>query len=461
MRLARRVHPCCQVVDTLAGPRVSPQTGRNMHSKEKLTQVASPSPLAYGESRMKDVSARRNVTPMQSVQIEVGLLTGGFDRPYVFGLAMALISKGVRLDVIGSDELDSPEMHTTPKLNFLNLQGSKREANLATKITRVLIFYVRLIRYAATAKPKVFHVLWNNKFQFFDRTLLMLYYKLLGKKLLFTAHNVNAGRRDSNDSLLNRLSLKIQYRLADQIFVHTAKMKDELVKDFGVLERVITVIPFGINNTIPQTDLTPAQAKQQLGIRHGERTILFFGNIGPYKGLECLIAAFQQIVAKNPSYRLIVAGKPRGGCEQYLAEIQQAINRDARGEHVIQKIEYIADEETESYFKAADVLVLPYREVSQSGVLFLGYSFGLPIVATDVGSLRDDIIDGRTGFLCRPCDPVDLANTIERYFESDLFKTLDNRRQEIRNYANARHSWDVVGETTRNVYLELLGENPL
>jgi len=410
---------------------------------------------------MKNVSARRNVTPMQSVQIEVGLLTGGFDRPYVFGLAMALISKGVRLDVIGSDELDSPEMHTTPKLNFLNLQGSKREANLATKITRVLIFYVRLIRYAATAKPKVFHVLWNNKFQFFDRTLLMLYYKLLGKKLLFTAHNVNAGRRDSNDSLLNRLSLKIQYRLADQIFVHTAKMKDELVKDFGVLERAITVIPFGINNIIPQTDLTPAQAKQQLGIRHGERTILFFGNIGPYKGLECLIAAFQQIVAKNPSYRLIVAGKPRGGCEQYLAEIQQAINRDARGEQVIQKIEYIADEETELYFKAADVLVLPYREVSQSGVLFLGYSFGLPIVATDVGSLRDDIIDGRTGFLCRPCDPVDLANTIERYFESDLFKTLDNRRQEIRNYANARHSWDVVGETTRNVYLELLGENPL
>jgi len=95
-----------------------------MHSKEKLTQVASPSALAYAESRMKDVSARRNVTPMQPVQIEVGLLTGGFDRPYAFGLAMALISKGVRLDVIGSDELDSPEMHTTPKLNFLNLQGS-------------------------------------------------------------------------------------------------------------------------------------------------------------------------------------------------------------------------------------------------------------------------------------------------------------------------------------------------
>ena len=75
-------------------------------------------------------------------------------------------------------------------------------------------YYVRLVRYAATAKPKLFHILWNNKFELFDRTVLMLYYKLLGKSIVFTAHNVNAGKRDSNDSWLNRLSLKIQYQLA-------------------------------------------------------------------------------------------------------------------------------------------------------------------------------------------------------------------------------------------------------
>ena len=67
-------------------------------------------------------------------------------------------------------------------------------------------------------RPKLFHILWNNKFQFFDRTLLMLYYRLLGKKIAFTAHNVNAGKRDSNDSWLNRLSLKIQYRLEPSHF---------------------------------------------------------------------------------------------------------------------------------------------------------------------------------------------------------------------------------------------------
>jgi len=392
--------------------------------------------------------------------IEVVLLTGGFDRPYAYGLTMVLVSKGMRLDVIGSDELDGSEMHIAPELSFLNLHGSqRRDADLADKIARVLVFYGRLIRYASIAKPKIFHILWNNKLQYFDRTLLMLYYKLLGKRIALTAHNVNAGKRDSNDSWLNRLTLKIQYRLVDRIFVHTEKMKTELLEDFGVRKGSVTVIPFGINNSVPDTNLTAGQAKQRLGIGKDERTILFFGNIGPYKGVDFLVAAFQKIVANNANHRLIIAGKPRGGCEPYLKEIQETIRRDSNRARVIQKIGYVPDEETELYFKAADVLVLPYTEVSQSGVLFLGYSFGLPVVASDVGSLREEIVEGRTGFLCKPRDADDLAETIEQYFESDLFRFLDNRRQEIRDYANERHSWNVVGETTRNVYEELLGRH--
>jgi glycosyltransferase involved in cell wall biosynthesis len=395
------------------------------------------------------------------VAIDVGLLTGGFDKPYAFGLAMALTSKGVRLDVIGSDEVDSPEMHVNPELKFLNLlRRQPGDASLARRASRMLAYYVRLFAYAASAKPKIFHILWNNKFQFFDRTLLTLYYKLLGKRIVFTAHNVNAGKRDSNDSWLNRLTLRIQYRLADHIFVHTDKMKSELLEDFGVRRRAVTVIPFGINNSAPDTDLTPEQAKQRLGLRDSERTILFFGRIGPYKGVHFLTAAFQRIAARNSAYRLIIAGKLRGGCEEYLEEIERSISLGGYGTRIIRKIGYIPDAETEVYFKAADVLALPYTQVSQSGVLFLGYRFGLPVVATDVGSFREEIVEGRTGFLCKPCDPVELANTIEAYFASDLFKELKSRRRQICAYACERHSWDFVGETTRNVYFQLLAEQP-
>jgi glycosyltransferase involved in cell wall biosynthesis len=396
------------------------------------------------------------------VPIEVGLLTGGIDKPYAFGLAMALVSRSVSVDFIGSDEVDSPALHGHPNLTFFNLRGDQRsDASLVIKIRRILIYYARLIRYAAAAKPRLFHILWNNKFEKFDRTMLMLYYKLQAKKIALTAHNVNAGKRDGNDSLLNRLTLRIQYRLADHIFVHTERMKAELLKDFGVRAQAVTVIPLGFNNSSPNTSLTSVEARALLDVRDGERTILFFGGIGPYKGLEHLVAAFQRVATLDPLCKLFIVGRPKAGDEKYWDRIRETIRRHPSRDRIIQRIEFVPDEETERYFKAADVLALPYTDVCQSGVLVLGYSFGLPVIATDVGSLSDDIVEGSTGFLCKPGDPADLARTIQRYFESELFRKLHKERPRIRDYAARRHSWDLVSERTLQAYAELLPVLPL
>src|SRR5439155_24688106 len=204
------------------------------------------------------------------------------------------------------------------------------------------------------------------------------------KITVLTVHNVNAGKQDSKDTLFNRLTLRIQYQLAHHIFVHTEQMKVELCEEYGVQEARVTVIPFGINNAVPNRRLTPGEAKQRLGIVDGEKTILFFGNIAPYKGLEYLIAGFRQILARRGGYRLIIAGRPKN-CERYWATIQEAIHEDVQNRRVLLRADYIPDDETEIYFKAADVLVLPYRYIYQSGVLFLGHSFGLPVIAADVG----------------------------------------------------------------------------
>src|SRR6266478_6772839 len=216
--------------------------------------------------------------------LSVALLTGGGDKPYALGLAAALTSQGIFVDFIGSDDLSVPDVLNDPRVNFLNLRGDQRpEASPMAKALRVLKYYVRLIGYSATAKPKLFHLLWNNKFELFDRTLLMLYYRMLGKKIALTVHNVNAGKRDLNDSFLNRLSLRIQYYLCHHIFVHTHAMKRELVADFCIPEEKVSVIPFGINNTVPNTGLSTAEAKRQLGVDVSHKTLLFFGNIAPYK----------------------------------------------------------------------------------------------------------------------------------------------------------------------------------
>ena len=390
--------------------------------------------------------------------IEASLLTGGSDRPYVYGLTDALLSKNAALDIIGSDELNDPEIYNKPGVNFLNLRGDQRPgANFRIKIARITSYYAKLIRYAATAKPRIFHILWNNKFEAFDRTLLMLYYKLLGKKIVLTAHNVNIAARDHNDSAFNRLTLRIQYRLADHIFVHTEMMKRELVRAFGVQETRATVIPFGINNSVPNTDLTPGEARKRLDIRSDEKTILFFGRIKPYKGLEYLMAASRRLPAKHNDYRLLVVGSlDTLNGEQYNNAIREAIRADVPGVRTVLRAEFVPDNDIELYFKAADVLVLPYTDIYQSGVLFLAHSFGLPVLAADVGSLKDDIVEGKSGFVFKPQDPIDLARAIEQYFASDLYAGLDTRRQGIKDYAKERHSWDEVGRMTVSVYAGLL-----
>lgn len=416
-----------------------------------IQSVAGPANESDAQERELSASA---------CNVAVALLTGGIDRPYAYGLSLALALKGVKLDVIGNRELECPEIHAQPTVTFLALhEGPRPGASLTKRLFQHLAVYGRIVRYAATAKPRIVHILWNYKFQLFDRTLLMLYYKVMGKRIVLTAHNVNAAARDGNESIANRLSLKVQYRLSDHIFVHTDKMKAELLIDFEVPEKAVTVIPFGVNNSVPDTDLTPNEAKRRLGIDGQEKTILFFGRMRPYKGLDFLVEAFQQIVHRDRCYRLIIAGEPKKDSERHWREIQESIKRKEIGDKVIQEARFIRDEETEIYFKAADVLVLPYSQVFQSGVLFLAYSFGLPVIATDVGSLRDDIVEGQTGYICQPCDALDLAKSIERYFASDLFKTLERRRVEIKAFAGKRNSWELVGDKTCEIYAQLLAQD--
>jgi glycosyltransferase involved in cell wall biosynthesis len=386
----------------------------------------------------------------------VALLTGGGDRPYALGLAASLIEQGISLDFIGSDDLEAPELRECPQVRFLNLRGDMNaNAPLVTKVVRVARYYVRLLRYAAAAGPGIFHILWNDKLEHFDRTLLLLYYRYLGKRIVFTVHNVNAGKRDGTDSALNRLTLRIQYRLVDHLFVHTQQMKRELADDFGVSPQKISVIPFGMNSTVPDTALTGTESRRRLGLAKSDKVVLFFGNIAPYKGLEYLVEAMAVVADRLPECRLVIAGRPKGS-ESYWAAIEERIARLRLGSRIVQRIEYVPDADTEVYFKAADLLVLPYTHVFQSGVLFLGYNFGLPALASDVASFKEDIIEGTTGFVFKPRDSLALAHAIEHFFGSELYRSLPVRRPEIRRFASECYSWTTVGSITRDVYRAVL-----
>lgn len=388
--------------------------------------------------------------------LKIALFTGGIDPHYACGLSRSLASLGLAVDVICNSEMETTQMEASPNLRLLTLYATPQQGQSKIgKLLAIIAVYARLIYYAVGSSAPIFHILWNYKFTLFDRTLLLIFYRLLGKRLVFTAHNVNAGARDGADTFLNRSSLRIQYRLMDQIFVHTQKMKDELIQAFGILEEQIAIIPFGTYDMVPQSSLTSAEAKQRLGLRKSDRTILFFGRITPYKGIDLLADAFARIALQDKSYRLVIAGEAMKEAEQQWQRVERGIAESPIREQVVQHVRYIGDAEIELYFKGADVLVLPYTQIFQSGVLFMAYSFGLPVISTDVGSFGNDIIEGKTGFVCRPGDPADLARVIEKYFASELYKDIDEQRGRIRDFVQASHSWEIAAEKTGNVYAQL------
>ena len=388
--------------------------------------------------------------------MKVSLLTGGGDRPYALGLLSCLLSKDIDVDFLASDELFEPNLMNNPRVVFYNLRGNQcSNVQLIKKTIRVIRYYFRLIIYAYKTDSYLFHIVWFNKFIYFDRTFMNVYYKMLGKKLIHTAHNIDQQERDGKSNVFNRFTLKIMYNLLDHIFVHTDKMKKQLMERFQVDEKKISVIPFGINDTVPLTALSTKQAREKLGLNNTDKVILFFGNIAPYKGLEYLLMAMPILRENIEQVKLIIAGRIKN-CNSYWRQIQ-SIKRNSNLENVIiEKTEFIPEEDVEIYYKAADVLILPYRHIFQSGVLFLSYNFGLPVIATNVGSLREDILDGEIGYLCQPENPADLAEKIIQYFDSSLYENIEKNRNGIIMYAKEKYSWDKVGNITISVYQSII-----
>lgn len=380
----------------------------------------------------------------------------GGDIYYELGLLQGLINNGLSVEIIGNNAMGKSEVVKHPQVTFFNLREDQNPgASLYKKFVRIMKFYARLIWYAMTTKSRIFHIQWLNKFLFFDRIILNLYYKALGKKLVFTAHNVDSRERDGSNSFYNRITLKAMYHIYDHTIVHTPEMKEQVEKWFNVKPEKVSVVPYGINNMVPKTGLKASDAKRNLNLEPDQKTLLFFGFIAPYKGLDILMNALPRVRDEIANIKLIVAGNIKNkSADPYWLEIEDIVRKNDLEPNLIQHIKFIEDDEIETFFAAADVLVLPYRYIFQSGILFLSLNYGLPVIVADVGSLKDFVEEGKTGFVCEPNDQELLSKCILEYFESDIYRNLEEHKEWIFNYANEKYSWDKIGKITSDIYAQ-------
>ncbi len=387
--------------------------------------------------------------------MRVSILNAGGPTDYLYGLASGLSGiDSLHIDVIDG-EASIGVLDTLPNVTLYNLRGDNlSRQSLPVKIFRILRYYFRLLWYAAITDAQVFHIQWDNSIFLFDRTLLLLYYKLLGKKLVYTAHNVDKEERDERSNVHNRFYLKAGYHLVDAIIVHTERMKDELSIRFGVRPEKISVIPHGLNIRTPRTGILKTAARAQLEIKTASKVMLVFGLIDRYKGVETAIRAVTLLAKTDRSMFLVVAGNPKRTSD-YVDTLKMLAEPLLATDQIRFDIRFIPVNEVESYFVAADCVLLPYRKIFQSGILFLAYRFGIPVVATDVGSFREDIIENETGFICKPDDPEAMAEALSKFFSSDLYVQGETVRQRVIAHAEKQYSWDSIAHSTALLYERL------
>lgn len=264
-----------------------------------------------------------------------------------------------------------------------------------------------------------------------------------GIPLVYTVHNLLPHHRH----LGNHCFQPALWRTADALIVHTAAAGRDLVARSGISPERVYHIPQGNLDDFAAPMPPTLSARRQLGLEPDWPTILFFGRLEPYKGLDWLVDAWEKIQHEGVTAQLLVVGKVGAGMAPLLARLQA-------NAHVTLVTGYIPYHDLPVYFAAADLVVLPYRESTSSAALMAAYTFGRAVVVTKVGGFREEVIDQKTGMQVEPGDPAALAAALTRL----IGDPTATRRMGIaaRQRAESRHAWPAIATLTLSCYHEVL-----
>lgn len=316
------------------------------------------------------------------------------------------------------------------------------------RVTRAVRYYrewLRLIRRIATLRPDVVQL---GDVRFAGDLLPLILLRRKTTLLADICHNVHpfsAGGTSGglfDRSRFRRFFYRRIYRFFDVVFVHFDRNRDEFTSTFGVPAERTAVIVHGneaIFEELRAPGMDGASLRRRLGIGAGERVVLFFGTLSRYKGTDVLLHAFSR-VRQATGARLVLAGYPFHDFS--VAAHEELSAQLGIAGSVTWVPEYIASEEVAAWMELADAIVFPYRDIYQSGALHVAQTFGLPIIASAIGAMRDVIVHEHSGLLVPPNDPDALADAIIRLLtDGALAKRLGDQAAAD---ARSQYSWSRI-----------------
>lgn len=298
-------------------------------------------------------------------------------------------------------------------------------------------------------KSDVVHLHWANPYllgrnrlftiiKSFLFILELLVLKFLRIKIVWTIHNI--AHHEEWHYRLEITFNKIIAQIADVLIAHSISAKKEILKHYCLSkDSKVVIIPHGHYIGAYANEITKSEARRKLGCRNDDVIFLFFGNIRPYKGIFELLKSFEKM--SNEKIFLLLVGEP------YNNEIKKRIMEISSKNNKVKPIfGFIPPEDIQIFMNASDIVVLPYKEILNSGALLLAMSFGKPVIAPKLGSIPD-ILDNQGGFLYNPKDADGLLLAMENALKVDFVLMGQYNFQKVKQF-----DWDKIANQTVEVY---------
>jgi glycosyltransferase involved in cell wall biosynthesis len=233
--------------------------------------------------------------------------------------------------------------------------------------------------------------------------------------LILTVHDTSLSRTKNVSSFLQTVGWRKALTYLDKFIVHTQSSREKLLQ-YGIDYNRILLFPHPV---LPTSAGAGESAQKNAD---GMRTLMIFGEIKPYKGIDIALKALALISRElRNKIKLVIAGRPRID----VSKLKQLADNLGVNSQVMWRPEYIPHEDLPALLTTADILLLPYRSIDASGVLATVLAYGKPIIASRLGVFLESAEKDRYGILVNPEDPLDLAHAIENLLTDDgLYETL-------------------------------------
>ena len=307
------------------------------------------------------------------------IVSHGFQAHYELGFANGLAANGVRVVLLGSDTTLSAKLH--PAVKFDNIRRSQDPSRTRWKKAAGMIgYHMRLLRRAWTYRGRPMVIIGLLDPEWIVGVIEGLILRLLAGELALVVHNVLPHNEPSRSK---QLAYRLIYRIPHVLLAHTRATQADLQRDSNLRPQSMLLVPHGLNDAVKPRPISKAAAKAAIGLPPGQATVLFFGRVSHYKGADLLLDA----LAQCPDLHLLMIGK--SGADPHCQAVRMRMPGFVEAGRAHWVDAYVDDDTVERYFAAADVTVLPYRQIDQSGVLLLSLTLGVPVLVTSVGGFSD------------------------------------------------------------------------